>query len=508
MRWGEAEATNLRGPFVFLLAVAAAAMPLLFFEMAGGDAIGRIIFALLNVILAGYISWEVIRVYRHSRRMAFIQPPVLASIMLFGKDYILPNIPTFFGMENPVAAEFMAWRGDYLYWLNMALLGVLIAVFAMWRGYNAGIGGRLAGRIQRFLVRRRLVSSSFNPNMPVVVVLFLLSVLAVVIQIRLGVFGYSSDQERLQQTQDIRAWVTLLEQAGSLAFLVLCLAVFTKGRKKGAALWAFFLIVLFWQFSLGFLSGFKSQVVMPVIILGVAYYMARGRLSLTLIALSFVMLIAAFQTIEPFRRARYLDPSFDSSSISSIVSTFWSAATGEVTYPDYSPPTTLARVAARTDVITFTALSMDYADNHTLNAYAPRFFADLFLIPLNAFVPRFIWQGKSVANDGWWFTAFVLGHGMDARSSTAMGPVSYLYFAGSFVMIALGFFCIGVLQRIAFSAFIPLGLGGWIIFLGTLPVLAIMPSNVAAALTGLLRMLPFLILAQRWVIRPGRTPGS
>ncbi|WP_156829307.1 hypothetical protein [Amorphus coralli] len=502
MRWGAAESFQPRGMLVFLSAVAAASLPLVLFDMAEGDTLGRTLFILLNVVLIGIITWEIRRVFRHSRRMALVQPPVLASIMLFGKDYILPNIPSVFGVENPVAARFIAWKGDYLFWLNLSLLGVLIAVFCMWRGYNAGTGIRLAGVIQRFLLRRNLVSASLNPNMPVVVALFALSVLAVLIQIRLGIFGYSSDLERLQQTRDVAAWLTLMNQAGSLAFLVLSLAVFSKGRRKGLGLWLFFVVVLLWQLATGFLGGFKSQVVMPIIILGVAYYMARGRVSFTLIALSFVMLVAAFQTIEPFRRARYLDPSFDSSSVSSIVGTFWSAATGELTYAHRGAPTTVGEIAARTDLITFTAVSIDYAHRHDeLDEHAPRFVTDLFLIPFNAFIPRFIWQGKTVVNDGWWFTAVVLGRGIDTRSATAMGPVSYFYFGGGYAMIALGFFVIGVLQRIAFSAFTPLGLGGWVIFLGTLPILALVPSNVAAALTGLLRMLPFLVVGQLWVIK-------
>ncbi|MGX1308045.1 hypothetical protein AB7M35_002803 [Amorphus suaedae] len=502
----EADRSQLAGTAIFFIAVAAATIPLFLLDVHGGS-LDKAIFLLLNIVLITYLVWEVTRLYRHSRRMAFVQPPVIASIMLFGKDYIMPNVPALFGVDNPVAAQFMAWRGDYMYWLNMALSAVLLAVVAMWRGYHSRVSAWLAVRVQRFMVRRQLVATSFDPNMQAVVILFLLSVFAVFLQVRLGVFGYSSDADRMQETQDIQAWIGLMTQAGSLAFLVLCLAVFAQGRKKSAAVLVLFVVVLVWQFAAGFLGGFKSQVVMPVIILGVAYYMARGRLSIGLIILSFVMLVAAFQTIEPFRRARYADPTFDSSSLTSIVSTFWKAATSPEDYVRPTDDTTFADIAARTDLITFTAISLDYSHSAELNEYAPRFAADLLLIPLNAFIPRFLWAGKTVVNDGWWFDAFVLGRGPETRSSVAMGPVSYLYFAGGFGMVLVGFYVIGVLQRIAFSAFVPLGLGGWLIFLATLPTLALIPSNVAAAMTGLLRLLPFLVLAQLWVIRRRRHPS-
>tara|TARA_R110002020_G_scaffold134518_17_gene300186 strand:- start:1667 stop:3190 length:1524 start_codon:yes stop_codon:yes gene_type:complete len=500
VKWMEAEKSQLVGPVIFVFAVTVALVPILLLDLEGG-ATEQVIFILLNVVLISYIVWEVMRLYRHSRRMAFVQPPVIASLMLFGKDYILPNIPTLFGEENPVALLFAVWRGDYMYWLNMSLFGVGLAVFGMWRGYHSRLGMWLAMRVQRFMIRRNLVASSFDPNMQAVLILFLLSVIGVIVQIRLGTFGYSADIEKLQQAQDVQAWVGLLTQAGSLAFLVLCLAVFSRGRRTSAAIWMLFLTVLLWQFAVGFLSGFKSQVVMPVIIVGVAYYMARGRLSFGLIVLSVVMLFAAFQTIEPFRKARWADRNFDGTSIISIASTFWTAATNPADYIVQKDETTFAEVAARTDLITFTTVSLNYGHNSELNEFAPRFLLDLALIPVNAFVPRFLWSGKSLVNDGWWFDAYVLGHGPSTRSSTAMGPVAYFYFGGGFLLILAGFFAIGMLQRVAFSAFIPLGLGGWLIFLGTLPTLALMPSNVSAALAGLLRMLPFLILAQLWVIR-------
>jgi hypothetical protein len=496
----EAERSHLISPIIFVVAVVAAMIPLFVLDPHGGGS-QIVVFILLNLGLISYIVWEIMRLYRRNRRMALVQPPVIASIMLFGRCYIMPNIPTLFGLDNPIALRFIAWRGDYQYWLNMAFLGVCLAVFAMWRGYNGRVGERLAVRIQEFLLRRNLVASSFNPNMQAVVVLTLLSVAAVFVQVRLGIFGYSSTRESLQEAQGVSAWLNLVSQGGSLAFLVLCLKVFSAGRRAGAAVWALFIAVLVWQFTTGFLSGFKSQVVIPVIVLGVAYYMARGRLSLGLVVLSFVMLVAAFQTIEPFRKARYLDPGFDGTSVSSIVGTFWNAATHPGDFIPEKDSMSIEEIASRTDLITFTAVSFDYGHNRELDENAPRFVMDLLLIPLNAFVPRFLWSGKSIANDGWWFNAYVLGNGPETFSSVGMGPVSYLYFGGGFVMVFAGFYFIGVLQRVAFSAFVPLGLGGWIIFLGALPTLAMMPSNVAAGLTGLVRMLPFLILAQLWVIR-------
>lgn len=500
MKLMEAERSRFAGPVIFLTAVVAALVPLLLLDLQDGGA-QEAVFVLLNLGLILYIAWEIVRLYRRNRRMALVQPPLIASIMLFGKSYIAPNIPFFFGLDNPVALRFMAWREDYEYWLNMALFGTFLAVIAMWQGYNGRVGERLAARVQRLMLRQNLVASGFNPNMLAVVILTLLSVATVFIQVRLGIFGYSSTRDSLQEAQGVSAWLTLISQGGSLAFLVLCLTVFSPGKRTGAAVWALFVSVLVWQFATGFLSGFKSQVVTPVIVLGVAYYMARGRLSLGLVVLSFVMLVAAFQTIEPFRKARYFDPGFDGTSISSIVGTFWNAATHPGDYVREDDAMSIEEIAARTDLITFTAVSLDYSHNRELDEGAPQFVKNLLLIPLNAFVPRVLWQGKTVANDGWWFNAYVLGSGPETRSATGMGPVSYLYFGGGFIMVFAGFYFIGVLQRVAFSAFVPLGLGGWIIFLGTLPTLAIVPSNVAAGLTGLVRMLPFLILAQLWVIR-------
>lgn len=108
---------------------------------------------------------------------------------------------------------------------------------------------------------------------------------------------------------------------------------------------------------------------------------------------------------------------------------------------------------------------------------------------------------KSFINDGHWFNTEVLG--ADPRSTTAvgMGPISYLYFVGGMVAVWIGFFLLGVVQRVAFSSLLPLGAGGWIVYLGMLSLLAIPISNVSAGIGGLLRMLPFLIIAQLLLLK-------
>jgi hypothetical protein len=217
-----------------------------------------------------------------------------------------------------------------------------------------------------------------------------------------------------------------------------------------------------------------------------------------------VGIVAAYAVIEPFRKARYNDASFDGRDLSSIAGTMATAHTEKT--DDAGEPGTALSVLARINMTYVASKGIEYSATTVLNAESPNFLGDIVLAPVHAVIPRFLWEGKPFQNIGLWYTTEVMGYGLEdgILSSTAMGPVTYLHFAGGPLAVVIGFFVIGVVQRMLYDGLRIFGGGGLIVFFGLLRLLAMIDSAVNTMFTTIIRLLPLLILAQYFLMRGSR----
>lgn len=456
-------------------------------------------FIFLNIVLFVYLMWEIWRIARTVQWRVLIQPVVLASLFHFLGTYLIPNLRYMYESTFPnLPYGLLFSRTDAFDYLNSAMWAILLAVFAMWRGYRSIIAVRFATSARAFLINKGLIRSEFRVNFVPIIILVVISVCAVFLQIKLGVFGYSSDSKSLKSAVNIFAWFKLANDGGVLVLLILSMAIFTERYKNKPGIWLFFLIILSLQIIIGFLSGFKSQVIMPIVIIGVSYYVVRGRIPYKWISIAIVMVMVSYQVIEPFRYMFYSSANFDNRSLTSITSALVDAVDRRRNNPNYS---TLERVIARQDLTTFTAQSIAFKEKYGVPDGSPDFLDNILLSPAHAFVPRFIWENKSIENTGYWYNVNVLGASVDTRTSVAMGPVSYANFAGGYIAIFLVFWFIGFIQRVTFDTFVRAGIGGWMIYLGLLFPLVMIPSSVGGMLAGFFRSIPFIIIAQYWLLK-------
>jgi hypothetical protein len=91
-----------------------------------------------------------------------------------------------------------------------------------------------------------------------------------------------------------------------------------------------------------------------------------------------------------------------------------------------------------------------------------------------------------------------MGYGLEdgILSSTAMGPVTYLNFAGGPLAVVIGFFVIGIIQRTLFDGLRSFGGGGLIVFFGLLRSLVLIDSAFNTIFTTIIRLIPLLMMAQ------------
>lgn len=462
---------------------------------------GQFYYIVLNILLLLVLTWNIWRTYKEHNQF-FLQPAVLTSGFHFILTYSFPNF--YYSCIDDAHELANRLPSDIFPSMNRAMLGINLAAISLWSGYRSPRAQGIAISIRNWLSEQNLLKFGNEINFSVLMVLFIISAATPIIQIQLGTFGYFADAEGLKASQSLSQWLAMLSSCGKLCLLILAFAVCLAKYKKNPFVWTFFLTVLIFHVFVGLCSGFKGAVFIPFLIVIVGGYLATRKISVVSTVCLLIAVVMSFQIIEPLRRARLAMGSQDNRDVSTVLTVCMQSFARTLLEPqtniknDFSIDTLVKRL----DLTTVTAVAIDFSDNGDSGAAeTPPFLKNIFLSPLNAFIPRFLWESKTVTNDGWWFNVYVLGNSFDVQSSVGMGPVSYLYFCGGFIGVVVGFWLIGFVQKVAFSCFIGNEIGSLIIFLGMLFQLVMIDSNIAAATAGIIRLVPFLIAAQFLVTR-------
>ena len=453
----------------------------------------------LTVLLLGYLAAEIYRMRSVAPKRWLINPVTLCSIVTFIIGFGLGNL-IYFYPENTLSD--LGLTPEITPWMSKLMLLALMAAISMWLGYWSTAAGRISSWLSTRRWMARILRQEFNPRLGILPALALVSLASRLIQIRLGVFGYSADYERLVETASIRQYLAMTEGLGLLALVVASLNYYSPSPPVRAKAW--FWGLLAYEVLFGFLSGFKSQVIMPFVVAGLCQYLRRTQIPWRWLALLPVGIVAAFAVIEPFRAARYGDSTFQGTSLENIAGTMVvaAAADNEVPLHDRQISTGLL-LLKRTNTIYTASLGIEYADTQPLPEESPAFLADIFLAPLYAVIPRALWASKETTRHGVWYWNEVMRvDALDVKTSVGMSPFTYLYFAGGGLAVALGFFFLGIVQRVwADRLLAPNTAGALIVFLLSLHVLAIPDSIFYTIIVELIRVVPIALILQYVLFR-------
>jgi hypothetical protein len=456
----------------------------------------QFVFAALTLLLLAYLLYEVIQIRQTYPQRWLLHPVVICAVMFFFLGYCGTNVLFFLpssaidylGLVPGVSPAMLTHQ--YL---------VLLGALALFVGYRSPLAAHFTHphKVERFKNR-------FFPRTDVLSGWAIPIIMAIgfggrVLAITLGIYGYGGDysSERLLETSAYSQYLSLAGSLGSLALLLAALCYFAVGSQRRAAFW--FWTSLFIEIFFGFLSGMKSAVGMPLVISGCALYLQRGIIPKRWIVLTIGSIIVAYAVIEPFRNARQ-ERGATLTSVTSIVNVILegSKRKSSPTSEEYS---LITAVASRMNLSYIGSFGIDYADLHDqLPPSSPAFLANIFLAPLHAVVPRFIWDTKPLETLGLWYTKEIMGH--DNFSATAMGPFTYLYFAGGYVAVGIAFFIIGVFQRMLFFYFSPSdSLAGAVVYLAMLYPLAVIDSSVNGIIINIVRNVPLLLILMQLIFR-------
>lgn len=450
-----------------------------------------------SALLLIYLLLEMKNLRSHASHLFWINPIVLASIFTFAAGFGISNI-IYFMPEDMVAT--VGRHQNVTSWMNLLMFLVVLAACGMWMGYSSSLGRNIGKILHGNILLRKWMSTSDRVNMPALYTFLVISLVARLVEIKLGVYGYSSTYDQLMAAASYREYLSMAESMGRLALVGVALQCFSSSRASFAdrkLLW----LVCGYEVAFGFLSGFKSAVVMPFITLGIVYYGQRMRFPRWLVPLIFGAAMAAYAVIEPFRVARNADAGFSGTSVGNIASTLSGGLNSQADGPRAS---TALSVLYRMNMTHISSLGFEYAANNELPIGSPKFLADIMLSPAHALVPRLLWKEKSMQNIGLWYTREVVGH--QYFSSTAMSPFTYLNFAGGPLAVIIGFVVVGVLQRGLFEGLRGFGGGGLFVLFGLLGTLSIIDSAFNTFFIGIVRLVPFFVAAQYLLLQRSPRP--
>ncbi len=462
------------------------------------------------VTIVGFNFWQTLMAYEEDGWLVVINPAVaatlLGSLLTFGIGNLVWILPDDIFRLVPGAIDIDYWTNYYLTLWALASVG-------LWIGYRSRVAGNVTASVRGSRVLRRWLRQTGSLRMSVALMFVVLSLLCRLLLIALGSYGYGSGEAELEASYAYLQVLVMGADAGKLALVAIALDYFSKSGDRTGRLLPLAMVVAYEVFF-GLLSGFKSQVVMPVLVVGIVALVVTRRIPLRLILGAVCMLVFAFSLIEPFRalHTEYAAPIRDVTELADTVLSARSEV-GAFEEDRFSFEAGLAAfLGSRLATGTFAAGLRYAAENPTLPDDAPRFLRDIFLGPIFAIVPRAIWPEKPQAGHGVWYGREVLGFGEFSRTSVGMSPITYLNFAGGALAVFGGFMVYGCVQRALFHGFISFGIGGMVVFLGLWEVIRGADSIYYTFVIGLLRLIPILIVAQyllyrpRRLQRPGHTP--
>jgi hypothetical protein len=445
-----------------------------------------------TVVLVLYLLAENALLRLREPRLFWINPVLLASVLTFLLPYALGNVLFFMPEDRLVLAGLLP---EITPAMNRLMLLVVLGACAMWTGYCSGIGDFLGRAWASSRLLGAVVRKTPDVRMSGIYACLAVGAASRLAAVRIGVYGYSATLERQIEMAAYSQYLYLAGMSGTLALIVLGMRYFgPEAADRRIRNW--FWLTLVSEVGFGFLSGFKSAVCIPFVVVGLVGYIRRDRFPRWIVPALILAVVAAYAVIEPFRAARFADADFDETSMGSIVGTMLSARADEIVV-DEENVSLLLSIAARTSLTHIASLGIAYREESELPPDSPDFLGDILRAPLTALVPRFVWSGKSLQSIGRWYYNEVMG--VEGLTSVAMGPVTYLNFAGGAVAVVAGFFLVGIVQRGILLGALAHGVGGMIVFLGLLRVLAIVDSSFYLFPANLVRLLPMLVAVQ-WAL--------
>jgi len=454
-------------------------------------------FIIKNIYLILFLTFNVITYKKRFPHRWLLNPVVLASILTFLLGYSLSSFTYFIPDSEDQKQMYQLLGYDSLYFFNKTLDLIILAAFTMWIGYYSQFGIKLYNLILRFPINfRKYFRLTTSPNLFMIYVIIIISIIARLYAIELGIYGFSQTPEKLSASIGIANTLLAIGEIITLCLLIVSYAYFKERHRFEYKIT--FYIILVSQIFFGILSGMKSAVVIPFLLAFTTYYLVNNKINKTFIVATFLFIIIAYIIIEPFRIIKSRDINFQSTPTNIALTMIDAYNINQQRRMVTETENIFTSVISRNAYLLNAAKAIQYQDTYGLGILDPDFAEKLYTIPLQTFIPRLFWADKPIEDFGKWFSVRVWGS--TASSAVAITPFGFLYFAGGWVFIAIGFFIFGIMQRTLWQFYLAGG-GQLLIFLAFLSTVVMVDSSVNGTIVYWLRYFPVFIFLQTLIFK-------
>lgn len=459
-----------------------------------------LLMVLLTVILIFYNGNELFYFFGNkpiSRKVLF-SPILITVILTLTVGYGLSNVLFIKGIFNLEAIGIGGARPINLEMIRLVALSITASV-AIWLGHYSTLSNYFSSvNFRNYL--DLILPKAFSVRHITLLLFFGSSILSRLIQQQLDIFGYCSSYSMLIDYRKYTYFLSIMAELGKFGMVATGVLFFSNPKKKVYLLW----LILFFinEVIFGILSGFKTPILYPFILILMTWVLAINKIDLKLFLIvipAFLFLIfSSFQFVETFRTNVNKTRNIENSACSSKQQVVLAAQNSIVQINKNTFSNNIASLLARFNYSYIGSFGLAYKDR---NGDLPsNFLIDIIQSPLHAIIPRILWDGKSLANIGHFYNQKVIGIPTD--SSTAMGPVTYLYIAGGLICIVVIFFIIGIFQQAFYSLlFIDKIISGKIIFIFLLWNFSSVDSSVNSFFIDFFRLIPLSIFLSHLLFR-------
>lgn len=457
-----------------------------------------IMFLVKNFLLLFFILHMILKLKKNLKENWLLNPVILASLFTFLLGFSITNYIYF--IPDTFSNKFLYKQlgQDPFPMLNYSMTIIIVSAVMMWFGYYSKYGIKLyTFLMEKPLVLKRYMRSELNPRISFIYTLIIISIIARLYAINLGVYGYAQSPKALSENIGIAFAINAMGQLINFSFVLVAIKFFKEGFNFNYRITLTLIVIV--EIYFGILSGMKSAVIFPVAILFICYYLVHKKIHKGFVVGTIVLLVLAYIIIEPFRILRMKDVNFQSTPgyiVDVMVDAYTLNKTRKVVYETED---LFSSIVSRNNYLLSAAKAFDFAANSSLDQRAPDFLEKIYTVPLQAFIPRIFWRSKPVEDYAGWFAYVVWG--ADSRAtSVAMSPMGFLYFAGGITAIIIGFFIFGVVQRTVWNFYLAGG-GQILLYFGFLSSVILIDSAVNGTFVNWLRNLPIFIILQSFLLK-------
>lgn len=444
----------------------------------------QVILALITGLLISYNISEALYLKEGTSKYWLANPVFLASVYLFIVMFGITNLGyyVYSGFGGPAMPDAI-FSEDQSEWLFRAVQAAFVSSVGMWQGYHSKVSRFISEKAKRSDFLRGIMKAEGEPRWWLVWASFIAGLLSSALLFSIGGFGYHS-----YGTSITLPYQFYLGLTSSLSYIAIIFVSYRVAEKPSPWVRWLLFVILAVMVLRGLVSGMKHQAVYPVVISGITYYTCGRKISYTLLFSSLLVLLVAYVSVSSLRVTYNMQGGSTGISFQESIQSVYSVYRSEDIEINF-----VERLSGRLHITSQAGWAMMYGSSPRESPQDPNFRYRLSILPVYTFIPRLLWPSKPEANVGGWAYSRATGY---QGNSMAISPVAPLYLAGGLLLCFVGFFVVGVFQRLSFTFLETYGLAGLIVFLIVLEPITRMESQYYPVIVKFIRYLPIAILAQ------------